>query len=264
MTVDEFARTPGALLRQPHGSRFDLDRRLWGFGGVLGGLSLALLTAEMSERVPDATPRSVVARFHRPITGEFTVSASVVRAGRALSTVAGQCASGSGLNLDATAVFSSVPPGQFPVVAPEFPVVPEPADCESYPVSDDVPVVKFVDIRPVDENRPLAGGPRPELNAWVRCTEDDDAPDARRLIFLFDVLPPAFYSMVVRRYLIPTVELSIHFAGNIGTASSPWVLLRAKTRAIDSGGVLTEQVDAWGADGTYLGTAHQLRLAREP
>lgn len=258
------ASTPGALLRQPPGDRYELDRRLWGFGGVLGGLSLALLTTAMAEQAPAASPRGVTARFHRPITGEFSVSASVVRAGRSVSTIAGRCVSGSDVNVEATAIFTSVRPGSFPVLAPESPAAPKPADCEVYPVSDDVPVVKFVEIRPIDENRPLAGGPTPELTAWVRLTEDDDPPDVPRLVFLFDVLPPAFYSMVVRRYLIPTVELSVDLGGGLGTAVSPWVLLRARSRAMDNAGVLNEQVDAWGEDGTYLGTAHQLRLAREP
>lgn len=261
LDVDMSASSPGQLLRQPAGDRFLLSRRLWGFGGVHGGLSLALLTTAMAEQAPGASPRSVVARFHRPITGEFAVSASTVRAGRSLSTLAAQATTASGVHVEATGVFSAVPPGAFPPMAPALPVVAAPGECEVFQIlTEHVPIGEYVEIRPVDGNRPLAGGDRAELTAWVRFTEDDEAPDSRRLICLIDALPPSFYSMVDRLYLVPTVELSIRLGA--GVATSPWVLLRARTEVLDSSGLLDERVDAWAADGTYLATAHQLRLAR--
>ncbi len=265
MIVDRSASSPGELLRQPAGERFELGRQVWGFGGVHGGLSLALLAAAMSEQLPDAAPRSVTARFHRPITGEFTVSASTVRAGRSISTLAAEATSPKGVHVEATGVFSSVPPGAFTPIAPRPPEVPDPADCDLVRIqTEHVPIGAHVEIRSADGNQPLAGGDRPELTAWIRFTEDDDAPDTRRLICLIDILPPSFYSMVDRLYLVPSVELSIHLGGGAGVgAGSPWVLLRARTRTLDSSGLLDERVDAWGADGTYLGTAHQLRLVRE-
>jgi hypothetical protein len=263
MIVDVSASSPGELLRQPAGERFLLGRQVWGFGGVHGGLSLALLTAAMSGQVPGAAPRSVTARFHRPVTGEFTVSASMVRAGRSISTLSAGATSPKGVHVEATGVFSSVPPGGFTPIAPAPPVVPDPAACDRVPIlTEYVPIGDYVEVRSADGNQPLAGGDRPELTAWVRFTEDDEAPDSLRLICLIDMLPPSFYSMVDRMYLVPTVELSIHLAG-AGAAGSPWVLLRARSRVLDSSGLLDEWVDAWDADGTYLGTAHQLRLIRE-
>lgn len=265
MIVDMSTSTPGALLRLPAGERFLLGRQVWGFGGVHGGLSLALLTAAMAEQAPDATPRSVTARFHRPITDEFTVSASTVRAGRSISTLTARATSSKGVHVEATGVFSSVPPGTFEPIVPPAPAVPEPADCDRVPIlTEYVPIGDYVEVRSADGNQPLASGERPELTAWVRFTEDDDAPDIRRLICLIDALPPSFYSMLDRLYLVPTVELSINFGDGVGAAASPWVLLAARTRVLNSSGLLDEHVDAWAADGTYLGTAHQLRLAREP
>ena len=263
MIVDMTASSPGALLKQPAGERFLLGRQVWGFGGVHGGLSLALLTAAMAGQAPGAVPRSVTGRFHRPITDEFTVSASTVRAGRSISTLSADATSPKGVHVEATGVFSSVPPGTFTPIVPEPPAVPAPPDCGRVPIlTEYVPIGDYVEVRSADGNQPLAGGDRPELTAWVRFTEDDDAPDSLRLICLIDALPPSFYSMVDRMYLVPTVELSIHLAGG-SAAGSPWVLLRARSRVLDSSGLLDEWVDAWGADGTYLGSAHQLRLVRE-
>lgn len=263
MIVDMTASSPGELLGQQAGERCRLGRQVWGFGGVHGGLSLALLTAAMSEQVPGAAPRSITGRFHRPITDEFTVSASTVRAGRSFSTLTAEATSPKGVHVEATGVFSSVSPGTFAPIVPPPPAVPAPPDCDRVPIlTEYVPIGNYVEVRSADGNQPLAGGDRPELTAWVRFTEDDEAPDYRRLICLIDTMPPSYYSMVDRMYLVPTVELSIHLAGG-GGGGSPWVLLRARTRALDSSGLLDEQVDAWGADGTYLGTAHQLRLLQE-
>lgn len=263
MIVDMSASSPGELLAQPAGERFLLGRQVWGFGGVHGGLSLGLLTAAMAEQAPGAAPRSVTGRFHRPINDEFTVSVSTVRAGRSISTFAAEATSPKGVHVEATGIFSSVPPGTFTPIAPRAPEVPRPADCDRVPIlTEYVPIGNYVEVRSADGNQPLAGGARPELTAWVRFTEDDAAPDDRRLICLIDMLPPSFYSMVDRMYLVPTVELSVHLAGG-ARAASPWVLVHATTRTLDSSGLLDERVDVWGADGTYLATAHQLRLVRE-
>ncbi len=48
--------TPGALLRRIPSGTIDAERHLWGFGGLHGGLTLALLTlpwwsAEITYRV---------------------------------------------------------------------------------------------------------------------------------------------------------------------------------------------------------------------
>lgn len=255
--------TPGTLLSAPPGERYHLDRRLWGFGGVHGGLSVALLTVAMAELRPAGALRGVTAIFHRSVTGEFTVSATPVRVGRSISTFAARAVSGDEVAVAATGLFCAAPAGSFPTLSPPPPAVPPPADCDVFPILvEHVPVGEFVQIRPVDEHRPLAGEDRPDLTAWVRFTEDDLAPDLPRLLCLIDVLPPSYYSMVDRLYLIPTVELSIRLSDGVPAVPSPWVLLQATTTAVDSSGLLQERVDAWARDGTYLGTATQLRLAR--
>ena len=110
--------------------------------------------------------------------------------------------------------------------------------------------------------RPYAGGPEPELIAWVRLLEDDNAPDVLRFVFLMDALAPSYAAVLSQLVLVPTVELTVRPGAGLAKASSPWILLRARTLAASAGGWINEQIDAWDPDGTYLGAAHQLRVVR--
>jgi hypothetical protein len=62
--------------------------------------------------------------------------------------------------------------------------------------------------------------------------------------------------------LIPTVELTVRPGQELQHASSPWILLHARTRWADTDGWMDEQIDAWDPGGAHLGSAHQLRVAR--
>jgi hypothetical protein len=67
-------RNDGAILPPAH---------LWGFGGLHGGLTLALLTQAMQQGGDDhGVFRSATARLYRPITDAFTTTVSRPRPGR--------------------------------------------------------------------------------------------------------------------------------------------------------------------------------------
>jgi hypothetical protein len=117
-------------------------------------------------------------------------------------------------------------------------------------------------IRPVGPNRPYAGGSEPELTAWIRLVEDDQPPDLLRFVLLLDGLAPSYAVMLTSLALIPTVELTVRPAAALATVTSPWVLLRARTRAAGADGWSDEEIQAWGPDGGYLGSAQQLRMIR--
>lgn len=119
---------------------------------------------------------------------------------------------------------------------------------------------RYTEIRPVGPNRPFAGGVEPELTAWIRLVDDDRPPDAHRFVLLMDALAPSYAAILTTPTLIPTVELTVRPAAMLAAASSPWLLLHARTHMASATGWVDEQIDAWGPDGTHLGSAHQLRL----
>ncbi|MFI6451421.1 thioesterase family protein [Streptosporangium amethystogenes] len=254
----------GALLRKPVDDLVDPGKRLWGFGGVHGGLTLALLTAAMGERAPGALLQSSTARYHRPLYREFRVEVSPVRSGRTLSSLAGRATTGQGVHVDASATFGSPGRASWPVVSPAAPAAPRPADCEVFTIPPEfVAISTAMEIRAVGPNRPYSGGADAELTAWIRLVEDSEPPDAHRLILLMDGLAPSYSAVLPELLPIPTVEFTVRPGAGLARAESPWVLLHARTHQAGADGWLDERIDAWGPDGDHLGSARQLRLVTD-
>jgi hypothetical protein len=262
MNTSTFA-APGKFLRDLGDGVIVPDPRLNGFGGLHGGLTLALLTSTLQRQLPDdARLRSASARMHRAVTGEFRISTRPLRQGR-ISTFAAEAADSEGTLVDASAIFAEPREGRNPALVPRIPSVPAPGECEVFQISPEfVPITAHLEIRPADANRPYAGAATPNLTAWIRLVEDDIPPDVHRLIVLMDGLAPAYAAILTDLCLIPTMELTVRPADGLCQATSPWVLLSARTRSADTSGWNEEVIDAWDPAGVYLGAAHQFRLRR--
>ena len=257
------ASEPGALLKKPAGGWIEAESHLQGFGGFHGGLALALLASATQSHVPGLELQSITGRFDRPIESGFTVASSLIRSGRTTAAVSATARSTKGPHIEASAVYGVPGEAAWQPVAPSAPVAPPPQDCEVFAIPPEfVPISTSMEIRPVGPARPYAGGSEPELIAWVRLLEDDDPPDVLRSVFLMDALAPSYTAVLSQLVLVPTVELTVRPAAGLATASSPWILLRARTLAASAGGWIDEQIETWGPDGTHLGTAHQLRVVR--
>ena len=87
-------------------------------------------------------------------------------------------------------------------------------------------------------------------------------PGTSRLILLMDALAPSYAAILSALAPVPTIELTVRPSENLARASSPWVLLHARTRAASADGWIDEEIHAWGPDGAHLGSARQLRLIR--
>lgn len=239
------------------------------------------MVSAMSEHVPDAQLHSVTGRFHRPVGGEFAVEADVRRRGREVTILGAKASSSQGIHAEATAVYGRSRPERWPTAAPEPPAAPPPEQCEIYAIPPEfVPISAFMQIRPVGPNRPYAGGREPELTAWIRLLEDERPPDLLRFVLLMDALAPSYAAVLSDLVFIPTVELTVRPGGALARtgalaqagsltqadalarAGSPWVLLRARTHAADADGWNEETIEAWGPDGSHLGSARQLRVVR--
>ncbi|MFD0381888.1 thioesterase family protein [Streptomyces stramineus] len=252
-----------ALLRKPAGEPIDAGTHLNGFGGFHGGLALALLTSAMRGEAAGLPLQSVTARFDRPIGAEFRVETSKIRAGRSITVCAARAVSGKGIHVDATAVHGTPAPSTWQPFAPAAPVAPPPEECEIFAIPPEfVPISAYMEIRPVGTARPYSGGAEPELTAWIRLLGDEEPPDTARFIFLMDALAPSYAAVLSTLAAVPTVELTVRPSANLVRAASPWILLRATTRSASADGWVDEQLDAWGPDGTHLGSARQLRVVR--
>ncbi|MBT2383954.1 thioesterase family protein [Streptomyces sp. ISL-11] len=236
---------------------------LHGFGGFHGGLTLALMASAMQGAAPGIPLQSATARFHRPIGDDFTLETSLIRAGRSVTTLGARAVTAKGIHVEGQAIFGSLKPADWQTFAPVAPVAPPPQECEIFAIPPEfVAISTYLEIRPVGTSRPYAGGAEPELVAWIRLLEDEEPPDALRFVFLMDSLAPSYAAVLSTLALVPTVELTVRPSENLARAASPWILLRARTRAASADGWVDEQIDAWGPDGSHLGSAQQLRVVR--
>lgn len=251
---------PAGRLRQTPSERVDAGHHLWGFGGLHGGLTLAMLTRSMAAHAPtDARLRTADARMHRPIDGAFAMTTERMRGGRT-TTVSARATVEDDVRADARASFAVPKAGSgHPGFGATPPAAPPPERCEQFVAPPEfVPISAFMEVRPVGPNRPYAGGDEAQLTAWIRLTEDDAPPDPYRLVVLVDALAPSYAAVLKTLQPIPTVELSARIV-DPPRSPSPWTLLHARTTWATADGWLEEHIDAWDPDGVHLASAHQLR-----
>jgi acyl-CoA thioesterase len=191
------AQTPAEVLAAPVGDRIQVSERLSGFGGLHGGLSLAVLTSAMAGLVPGRQLRSATAQFLRPVRGEAAVRAWVLRHGRLMTATEATAGTDDEVHVHASALWGTGQGAVPSTFAPTAPVVSPPDDCPTFAIPPAiVPFAQHVEVRPVGPARPFAGGPTPELVAWIRLVADDLPPDELRLITLIDALAPSYAAVM--------------------------------------------------------------------
>lgn len=249
------------VLAAPRGaSRLSLGRSLWTFSGAHGGLVLAMLTTAMRERAAGRRLRQVSGQFRRPLRGEFELEVVDEGVGKTVTWSSAHAKAKGAAAVSASAVFASGALELAPF-APVMPSAPPPSQCPVFTVPEDfVPFARRTEIRPVGSARPYSGGDQPELVTWLRFVEDDLPPDDERLIVLMDSLAPSYAAVLSALAPIPTVTFSVTPGAGLAGASSPWVLLRARTEVSRGDGWLVERLDAWTPDGAHLGSGEQVRL----
>lgn len=241
-------------------SRVSLGRSLWTFSGAHGGLVLAMLTTAMRERAAGRRLRQVSGQFRRPLRGEFELEVVDEGVGKTVTWSSAHAKTRGAAAVSASAVFAAGALELAPF-APVMPSAPPPSECPTFTVPEDfVPFSRRTEIRPVGSARPYSGGDQPELVTWLRFVEDDLPPDDERLIVLMDSLAPSYAAVLSALAPIPTVTFSVTPGVGLSSASSPWVLLRARTEVSRGDGWLVERLDAWAPDGAHLGSGEQVRL----
>lgn len=259
--MQDLEGAPLARVLAAQASTLSLGPSLWGFGGVHGGLTLALLSAAMRRKAPGLALQQVSAQFRRPLREPFAVETSDDGASRSVAWLSARAVVAGRAAVVANAVYvAAAGPGALRV-APPMPAAPPPIACPSFSVpSSLVPFATRTELRPVGPARPFRGGTQPQLLAWLRLTDDELPPDEERLIVLMDSLAPSYAAVLSTPVPIPTVAFSVTPGMGLAGAASPWILLRARTELAERAGWFVEQLDAWAPDGAHLGRGEQLRV----
>lgn len=239
----------------------EVSPALHGFGGLHGGIGLALaLRAVLDSGLDESQIRSIHARFARPVRDEVEVSVDAPEHDRTIATAHATLLSRGNECVSMSALFgrSKI---ELPEMAPPMPACAPPTECDEFAMPTEfVPFGAFIEIRPTTPDRPYAGGDDAHLAAWIRLRDDPAPVDLLRLVILLDALAPSAAATMTDLIAFPTVDFSIRPAAGVHTATSPWMLLDARS-SVTADGWVDESLDAWAPDGTHLASASQVRLA---
>jgi hypothetical protein len=125
---------PGAILAAPVVAGLPTADDLRGFGGLHGGLSLALVTSAMRVLVPGSELRSVTGRFARPIRDDAEVRTTLVHRGWTVAVTTATASSDGTVQLNASAVFGRPGDSGLPTSAPVAPAARVPDACEIFTI----------------------------------------------------------------------------------------------------------------------------------
>jgi acyl-CoA thioesterase len=236
------------------------DRRyFYGVNGVHGGLVVAMLIHQMTHHVPPGRQLiSAAARFVRPLSWPLMIGADSNGGDAELTIARASTAGAEGTSVEASAIFGTPGDLDVPVVTPQPPDgIGSPADVDA--VTDPLtPFGELVEVRPV----PAASDPEnPQLCGWVRLIQP--VPSAHeRLAILVDALSASYSVALTDQRLVSTLAMTVEIFSRSVAAGFDWVLVRARTTAADSSGIVRETVDMWAEDGRYLASGSQLRVVR--
>ena len=254
--------------------------------GPLGGYVMAILMRGLQLAVDDAqrTARSVTAHFLRaPSAGPVSVSATVERQGRSLSTVSGRLSQDGKPIALALAAYSVPWDGPLldetpmPDIEPPDPARrPDPAErqltphsrtqaaarqdrdaSDEFPRADPPPFTERLSMQHRFGDPPWTGSDHAETGGWLGLLERRPL-DALAIAVLADAWFPAPWPRLSELAPAPTIDLTIHFRTALPQPDS-LLLGRFRSQLIRDG-FFNEDGELWLPDGTLVAQSRQLGL----
>lgn len=239
----------------------------WTPRGPLGGYVMAVVLRGMQLAVADDArqPRSITMHFLRPPQlGPVTVSPTVERAGRSLTTVTARLEQDGrllGLALGAFATAWESPTfdhAPMPEVAP-----PEGREPGVPLFGGDAPggrqpaFIEWLTMQHRFGPPPFSRAGRAETGGWLGLREERPI-DALTVTLLTDAWFPAPWLLLGELAQAPTIDLTVHFRAPLPLADG--LLLGRFTTNVVRDGFFEEDAELWAPDGTLVAQSRQLGL----
>lgn len=240
------------------------DQSLFGFGGLHGGLTAAILLRKMRAEVePQLVPIELIVQLLRPLPGLPDLSAEVIHSGRTLTLASATASSNLRTGASATLALSAHTRRRIRTVSPPRRTNVLPIErAEPFVTPPEfVPISTRFEVRPATPALPFSGADEASLCAWIRLAEPVN-DHWERLLLLSDALAPSYAAVLTDLQLIPTVRMTVRFTTEVASTDFSWVLVEATTVEAGVDGWLTEAINLWSEDGTLLASSSQLRLVR--
>jgi acyl-CoA thioesterase len=232
--------------------------------GPNGGYLAAVVARAMQAQVADASRplRSITLHYlRRTEEGPAALATTLERHGRSLSSVSARLEQGGATAVLALGAFAGARDDAIDFDDTTMPEVAAPNDCPPLPPP---PAPLALPIRDRFELRLAIGG---ELfvesdvaltGGWIRLADGEPA-DELALVAMTDAWPPAAFTRVGTRMVVPTIDLTVHIRR---PAPDPhgWFLVLFRT-SLAADGYLEEDGELWSEDGTLLAHSRQLALA---
>jgi acyl-CoA thioesterase len=237
----------------------------WVARGPNGGYLAAVILRALTDAVDDPTrsPRSLTVHYaSSPGEGDVQIHTVRERVGRSLTTCSCRMEQDGRLVALAIAAFSMPREG----IEFQDSVMPQVPGPDAY-VPRDVPagspaIARRWETRWAIGHPPSPGTPagaRAVAGGWIRLPERR-AVDALLAAAITDGWVPPTFSRVQMQFIVPTVDLTIHFRSELphpGLAPDAFVLASFRT-TVAAGGFLEEDGEIWAPDGTLLAQSRQL------
>jgi len=231
--------------------------------GPNGGYVAAIIARAMQCEIADPTRtlRSLTVHFlARPQFTTATISVTVERAGRSVSSVSATMMQGDKLLCTALAAFS------VPLQSAHgwTMALPDAAALSGNDERSELPPAARNWTTDLRYDAPFfSGRGSARIAGWIR-TLDPRPLDAIALVAISDALPPAPFPRVDAPMMVPTIDLTVHIRADLPSASmSPddSVFAEFVTNHV-ADGFNDEDGFMWAPDGTLLAQSRQLAIAR--
>jgi acyl-CoA thioesterase len=212
-----------------------------------GGLSAALALHAAMGADADLPPlRSGQIAFIGPLSGEISVSATLLRRGRNAAFVQADVTGANGLGLRATFVFMAPIASQLDHAAGDVPGFALPGrETKTYHGMAGVPFTQNFEF--VDQRDDLGAA---EWLRWIRLRQRDGLHPAVELIAVADALPPAALKLIGGHAPLSSMTWQINLLDAPVTRDG-WWLLRAVADHARSGNS-SQRMQVWNADGAAV------------
>jgi acyl-Coa thioesterase superfamily protein/acyl-CoA thioesterase superfamily protein len=241
-------------------SRFavTLDRSLWvADSGPWGGYLAALLTKAIDETAPEHSLISLTLHpLRRLREGDAEVVVDVESSGSRVGHMSARIVQDGRAGVVALATLGHNPQDDF-VSDYARPDAPSATDVRRRDESSH-PYMQHFDVRPTTIVRPWSGDNEGTLAGWIGLVEPRPL-DLPLLAALPDAWMPGTWARLTKPHGKITVELALHFRGDIAPDDTGWWFIRVRTRHVERG-FADEECEVWGGDGRFLAQSRQLVL----
>jgi acyl-CoA thioesterase len=211
-----------------------------------GGLSAVLAYQAATLLATDMPPlQSAQIAFVGPLSGDVSVSASLLRRGKNTAFVKSDVHSADGIGLTATFIFMNPRNSQLDFTAlpqPDFPPIPDAAHVRTGPAEFFTGNLQYPDKR-IDLSKASN-----RLASWHRFTDRDGLDPVAELLCIGDALPPSAMGLMTEKAMVSSMNWQVNMLTQTPTTTDGWWYLESETHHAANGSS-SQTMSVWNSDG---------------